>query len=91
MSLQDIKNAKKLKSKNLTRAQIAERALEICKQAVEHGGYKNAIGAIGRMQALRQCINDSYWDERRLMGYEYEYYYQTCPTDTHLKDKALEN
>lgn len=72
MSIQDIQNAKQLKKLKLNREQIAVRALVICRQAIEHGGYKNAIAAIGRMKALGQAISDSYWEEKRNIGYARE-------------------
>lgn len=87
MSIRDIQNSKILKSKKLTREEIAVRALEIAKQMVDHGGYKNAVAGIGRMKALNQCINDSYWDEKRHIGYEREFY---CLTTNNKQIIAVE-
>jgi hypothetical protein len=74
MSLYDLENSKKLKKLKLTRQEIAERSLEICKHAIEDGSYKNAVGVIGRMKALGQAIDDCYWEEKRDKGYELELY-----------------
>lgn len=73
MSVFDLKRSKELKALKLTREQISVRALEIAEQMIKHGGYKNAVACIGRMQTLGSSIHDSYWEEKRCIGKDLEY------------------
>lgn len=89
MSIRNLQRSKNLKKLKLSRQQISERALEIAKQMVEHGGYKNAVAGVGRMKILAQAVNDCYWEEKRSMGEEYEEYY-LLHGDQKVKDRAVE-
>jgi hypothetical protein len=89
MSIRNLQRSKKLKKLKLSRQQISERALEIAKQMIDHGGYKNAVAGIGRMKILAQAVNDGYWEEKRSMGEEYEEYY-LLHGDQNVKSRAVE-
>jgi len=74
MALTDLQRARQIKSLNLTREQIAIRALAICDHAITVGSYTNAVAAIGRMQTLAMAIQDDYWKEKRMIGKDKEYF-----------------
>lgn len=72
MSIENIRIGKLLKKagEKMGRAGLAERAIAIAKEMVEDGSYKRAIEGAGQLKALSQaCGFDSYWSEKRDIGF----------------------
>ena len=74
MSIDDIKTSKRLKKiaeENFGeeyRLKLSERILEVARQIVENGGYKNAWAGLGRMVTLNKAIDDDYMREKIVDG-----------------------
>ena len=73
-----------------TRAQIAERAIEIAVLCVKNGSYKNAVACIGRMVSLSKTIDEYYWDGKFHHGASLERYYLLSNMSKNHPDKDTE-
>ncbi len=53
----------------LGRAGLAKRALEIAKEMINDGSYKEAIRGAGKLKVIAQaCGYDGYWDDMTKCG-----------------------
>lgn len=80
MGTQDLQASKELRKAGevLGREGLAKRALEIAAEIIANDTYKGAINGVGKMQALaRACSFDSYWSEKRDLGFNEEAWYLT--------------